>query len=53
MSATISIGFVVHLDANTVMTKAVTEKSKTAMEIKNQILASLIGYTLKILLKKV
>ena len=49
----ISIGFVVHFDAKRVIIKAVREKSSTAMEIRNAILLELIGYTLKILLKKV
>jgi len=44
-----SIGFVVHLDAKSVSTKAVKEKSRRAMESKNQILLSLMGYTLNVL----
>jgi len=47
------IGFVVHFDEISVKNRAVIAKSRTASEIRKPILDALIGYALKVLLKKV
>jgi hypothetical protein len=44
-----SIGFVVHLEAKRVRTKAVKVKNRSTMESKNQIFVSLRGYILSVL----